>query len=309
MIMTAVATAMFMFVWLRFVREHNNTGFLLGLGNLGMASGLYFIIFTIVGIGLHAYKIGVERKAMVMSSAVLTALSTDIIEVLLSMAITGQFRFFGEFVWRYAVLSIAQSVVLCLLVIPMINIYRRVFPPLQLLEVYGDHIHGLHQKVDDIKFKYHVAEMVHYSITEEDLKEKMEKYDAVLISDVPSSYKNRILKLCLDVDKRVYLVPKISDIIVRYSEELNVIDTPLFLCRNRGISVWGLFLKRLLDIVLSFIALIILSPILLVTAIAIKLEDGGPVFYRQERCTIGGQKFMILNIFGAFPYKNPCVVA
>lgn len=295
LIMTAVATAMFMFVWLRFVRKHNNTGFLLGKGNLGMAMGLYFTIFALAGICLHAYKIGVERKAMVMSSVVLTALSTDIIEVLLSMAITGQFRFFGEFVWRYVVLSIAQSAVLCLLVIPMINIYRRVFPPLQLLEVYGDHIHGLHQKVDDIKFKYHVAEMVHFSITEENLKEKMEKYDAVLISDIPSSFKNRILKLCLDVDKRVYLVPKISDIIVRYSEELNVIDTPLFLCRNSGISYFELFLKRVFDIILSSIALIILSPILLVTAIAIKLEDGGPVFYRQERCTIGGKKFMILK--------------
>lgn len=295
LIMTAVATAMFMFVWLRFVRVHNNTGFLLGAGNLGMAMGLYFIIFTLVGIGLHAYKIGVERKAMVMASSVLTALTTDIIEVLLSMAITGQFRFIGEFVWRYVLLFIVQSVVLCLLVIPMIDIYRMVFPPLQLLEVYGDYKHGLHHKVNDVKYKYHVAEMVHYSISEEELKEKMTNYDAVLVSDIPSSYKNRILKICLDSDKRVYLVPKLSDIIVRYSEELNVIDTPLFLCRNTGISFLELFAKRASDIILSGIALIILSPILAVTAIAIKMEDGGPVFYRQERCTIGGQKFMILK--------------
>lgn len=234
---------------------------------------------------------------MVMASSVLTALTTDIIEVLLSMAITGQFRFIGEFVWRYVLLFIVQSVVLCLLVIPMIDIYRMVFPPLQLLEVYGDYKHGLHHKVNDVKYKYHVAEMVHYSISEEELKEKMTNYDAVLVSDIPSSYKNRILKICLDSDKRVYLVPKLSDIIVRYSEELNVIDTPLFLCRNTGISFLELFAKRASDIILSGIALIILSPILAVTAIAIKMEDGGPVFYRQERCTIGGQKFMILNVF------------
>lgn len=295
LIFTAVATAMFMFVWHRFVKVNNYTGSLLGKGNLGMALIIYAMLFVFVGIGLHAYKIGVDRKSMVMASVVLTAFSTDAIEVLLSMAITGQFRYFEEFLWRYVLLFIAQAIVLSLIAIPMISIYRKIFPPLQLLEVYGDYKHGLHTKINDVKYKYHVAEMVHYSISEKELQEKMKRYDAVLISDIPSHYKNRVLKFCLNYDKRVYLVPKISDIIVRYSEELNIIDTPLFLCRNAGMNSWESFIKRLVDIVLSGIALIVLSPVLLITALAIKLEDGGPVFYRQERCTINGQKFMILK--------------
>ena len=295
LIFIVVATAMFMFVWLRFVRVNNQTGSLLGKGNLAMAMIIYVILFALMGSGLHAYKIGVERKSMVMASVVLTVFTTDIIEVLISMAITGQFRFFGEFIWRYALLFMAQAVVLSLLAIPMIDLYRKIFPPLQLLEVYGDYKHGLHRKVNGIKYKYRVAEMVHYSITEEELVEKMGNYDAVLISDVPSYYKNRVLKLCLDNDKRVYLVPKISDIIVRYSEELNVIDTPLFLCRNTGMSFWESVVKRFFDILMSSVALVVLSPVLLITAIAIKLEDGGPVFFRQERCTINGQRFMILK--------------
>ena len=295
LILTAVATAMFAFVWLRFVRENNITGSLLGKGNIGMAMIIYALLFIVVGNGLHAFKIGVERKAMVVSSLVLSILTTNMIEVLLSMAITGQFRFIIEFLWRYVLLFLAQSVVLCLIAVPMINLYRKTFPPFQLLEVYGDYKHGLHHKINEVKFKYHVAEMVHYSISEEELIEKMGKYDAVLISDVPSYYKNRVLKLCLDYDKRVYLVPKISDIIVRYSDELNLIDTPLFLARNTGMSYFERFIKRVFDIVLSGAALVILSPILLVTAIAIKMEDGGPVFFRQERCTINGKKFMILK--------------
>lgn len=294
-IMTTVATVMFMFVWYRFVKVNNHTGRLLGKGNLGMAMILYIIIFALVGNGLRAYKIGVERKAMIMASVVLTAFTTDMIEILVSMAITGQFRFFGNFFWRYALLFIAQSIVLSILAIPMIDIYRKIFPPLRLLEVYGDYKHGLHRKVNGVKYKYRVAEMVHYSIGEDGIKEKMGQYDAVLISDVPSYYKNKILKLCLDNDKRVYLVPKISDIIVRYSEELNVIDTPLLLCRNTGISYFESIVKRACDIMLGGIALIVLSPIFLVTAIAIKLEDGGPVFYKQERCTINGERFMILK--------------
>ena len=290
-----IATTMFGLVWFMFVKDHNNTGHLLGMGNRGMAVLLYFLIFSVIGHGLHAYKIGVERKAMVMASIVLTTLTTDAIEILISMAITGQFRYFWEFTWRYALLFATQSILLCLIAIPMINVYRKIFPPLQLLEVYGDYKHGLHNKINSVKYKYHVSEMVHYSILEEALKEKMNNCDAVLISDVPSHYKNKVLKICLDMDKRVYLVPKISDIIVRYSEELNLIDTPMFLCRNRGMSAFECAVKRMFDVVLSGIALIILSPVLIITAIAIKLEDGGPIFFRQERCTLNGNRFMIIK--------------
>lgn len=294
-ILIAISTSMFAFTWIRFVKVNNQTGHLMGSGNIGMALIIYVILFAVVGKGLHAFKIGVERKATVMASVTLTALVTDLIEVLLSIAITGEFRFFWRFFWRYALLFGVQMVVLCLLVIPMINIYRKVFPPLQILEIYGDYKHGLHHKLDSIKYKYHVAELVHYEIDENELKSKIGKYDAVLISDVPSHYKNLVLKICFDLDKRVYLVPKISDIIVRSSEELNLIDTPMFLCRNTGMSTFEKVVKRFFDVLLSGIALVVLSPILLITAIAIKLEDGGPVFFRQERCTIGGQKFMILK--------------
>ncbi len=56
---------------------------------------------------------------------------------------------------------------------------------------------------------------------------------------------------------------------------------------------WGRIAKRTIDIVLGVIALIILSPIMLITAIAIKLSDPGPVFFRQTRLTRFDQKFKL----------------
>ena len=53
--------------------------------------------------------------------------------------------------------------------------------------------------------------------------------------------------------------------------------------------------KRICDLILSVLALVLFSPLFAVTALAIKLEDGGPVFYRQKRCTIGGREFMIIK--------------
>ena len=294
-VLIMIASGLFFLVWLQFVRTHNQTGHLLGTGNIGMAVLIYILLFTVIGRGLHAFKIGVERVAAIMASEALTAAVVDVIEIFVSMAITGQWRFLDEFAWRYLILCTVQMLILCLIVIPMIRIYRKKFPPLQILEIYGDYKHGLHHKINGLPYKYHVAEMVHFSIDEDELKAKISKYDAALISDIPSHYKNKVLKICVDLDKRVYMVPKISDVIVRYTEELNLIDTPLFLCKKVGISYTEGILKRIFDVLLSLIALVILSPVFFVTAIAIKVEDGGPVFYRQERCTIGGERFLILK--------------
>lgn len=76
---------------------------------------------------------------------------------------------------------------------------------------------------------------------------------------------------------------------------MNLFDTLLYLRRNNGIPLWKLIVKRFFDIVLSAFTLVVLSPLFVLVALAIKHEDGGPVFFRQERCTLGGKKFMILK--------------
>lgn len=56
---------------------------------------------------------------------------------------------------------------------------------------------------------------------------------------------------------------------------------------------FSLFWKRVFDIIVSLLMLIILSPLFLILAIAIKADSKGPVFYRQERVTQYGKKFRI----------------
>lgn len=294
-VLIILAAVMFSLVWIRFVSANNQTGHLTGLGNIGMAIAMYTILFLLIGNWLHAFRIGVDRKASIMASIALTIFTVDVIEIFLSMAITGQYRFFGKFLWNYFLLSICQVIVLCLVSIPMINIYRKVFPPLQIFEIYGDYAHGLHHKINSIPYKYHVCELIHYSTDPEIIRSKINEYDAVLISDVPSHEKNLILKQCVELNKRVYFVPKISDVIIASSEKNNLFDTPLFLVRNTGINTLECIIKRTMDFILSSIALILLSPVFIITSIAIKAEDGGPVFFQQERCTIGGRTFMILK--------------
>ena len=292
-VLSALAVGMFFFVWVRFVSVNNQTHALMGKGNLGMAAGLYLLLYVIFSRTVRAFKIGVERKANLIASQVIALGLTAFAEVFLSLAITGQFRFFWQFAWRYVLLFAAQSVVLGLLTIPMTNLYRKLFPPFQMLEIYGDRDSRFFEKLNSVNYKYHVRDRLHYS--DRSVSDRIPLYDAVVINDIPAEDQNNLLKQCFAMNKRVYFVPKISDIIVKTSEELNLFDTPLFMCRNRGISSVNLFVKRAFDIVASAAALILLSPVFAVTAIAIKRGDGGPVFYRQERCTIGGRRFMIIK--------------
>lgn len=294
-LIVCIASGMFFFVWYRFVRVNDQTKHLTGLGNLGMSLLIYLAGFYWLGHLLHAFKIGVERIASVLASLALTIFLSNLAEEFLSLAITGQFRFFFNFLWRYALLTVAQVLVLCPFAWLMIVIYRAIFPPLQVLEIHGEKERGLTSKINGVHYKYHVSLKMPYTAPQEELYEQMRNCDAVLIGDIPAHDKNKIMKHCFDIDKRVYVVPSIGDIITRSSEELNLFDTPLFLCRNMGIRTSEKIIKRALDLFFSILALILLSPLFLIISIIIKAEDGGPVFFRQERCTLGSRKFMILK--------------
>lgn len=294
-ILTAIAAGMFFYTWYTYVRVHNQTGHLLGYANLLMALFIYVIVYLWLGKGLRAFMIGVDRKSNVFESQILTLVTTDILEIFISIVITGQFRFFWDFLLRYFLMFLLQAVVIGFLVMPMITIYRKVFPPLQVIEICRNSQKDFFDKLNSRPDKYSLTKAISYHDGEDAIRQEIKPYDAVLIYDLPSHVKNAILKICFEQDKRVYFVPKISDVIIKSSEELNLFDTPIFLYRNNRLSWMQALVKRFFDIILSLIAIIVLSPLLLVTAIAIHLEDHGPVFFRQQRCTINGEKFMIIK--------------
>ena len=94
---------------------------------------------------------------------------------------------------------------------------------------------------------------------------------------------------------RVYTMPKISDVLLRGADQLHLFDTPLYLTREYSLKVGQRVAKRVIDLVCSVLLLVIASPFMLITAIAIKLYDGGPVLYKQIRCTRDREEFSILK--------------
>lgn len=120
--------------------------------------------------------------------------------------------------------------------------------------------------------------------------------DVVFISsDVDSAVKSWIVDNCLSDRKSIYVLPGMYEIALLNSKLNRVDDVPMLKVQKLGLTIEQKILKRLLDIIVSLIGIIIASPIMLISAIIIKLSDGGSPFFTQERVTINEKKFNVLK--------------
>lgn len=182
------------------------------------------------------------------------------------------------------------------------KIYHHFYAPHNMILVYGnDDAVGIKIKMDARKDKYNINKLISIDEGFDTVCREIEKYDTVILNDLPAQIRNDLLKFCYQKGLRTYVDPKISDILMQGGKHINLFDTPLIFINKTGISPTQRFVKRLMDIVISALALLIASPVLCLVAVAIKMEDGGPVFYKQKRLTRGGKEFNILKFRSMIP--------
>jgi len=174
--------------------------------------------------------------------------------------------------------------------------YHKINTPRKALLVYGnEEAKYLKEDINKQSHRLNVASTVSTDLGLNKIIEMISDYDAVIINDVGAEIRNDILKYCYGNGIRTYLVPKISDILIRGSDDVTLHDTPFLLSKGQGLNVYNRMVKRMMDIIVCLIALVVFSPILLIIAIAIKIEDRGPVFYLQERVTKDEEHFNIIK--------------
>ena len=176
------------------------------------------------------------------------------------------------------------------------KVYNTLFPKRKLLLVYGQNsMFHLMNRIDTREDKYEIAKIISIDKGIDLIIEQAEKYDGIIIGDIPADMRNKLVKMCFCRDIRSYTLPKLSDILLRSSTELNIFDSPLYLSRNIGGLAWDQKLvKRMVDIIVASLLLVITSPFFLLIAILIRCTDPGPVLYTQKRLTEGG---IIFNIY------------
>lgn len=92
-------------------------------------------------------------------------------------------------------------------------------------------------------------------------------------------------------DVIIKISPELRDIIYGSVKVSSMFHSPLITLNKRLMEEWQYSLKRILDVVLSLIAMVLLSPLYLITAILVKFSSPGPIFYAQERVGLHGKPF------------------
>ena len=131
--------------------------------------------------------------------------------------------------------------------------------------------------------------------TVKDHLDQIQDYECIIASGLTPEAKERLTSFCYEKNKSLYLLPDLYDVIVSNAHHVYLVDTPVLKLNNFGPSQIAKIMKRIWDILFSLFFILLTSPIMLITALLIKLEDGGPVFYRQTRLTQYGRPFAIIK--------------
>lgn len=115
-------------------------------------------------------------------------------------------------------------------------------------------------------------------------------------TDQSSVHMAEILDLCDQIGINLKIVPSFADLVAARGDVETLEGVPVISIREIPARVgFNRFLKRLFDILFSFIIIVILSPLYILVALAIKVTSPGPIFYTQERVGLDNRPFNMLK--------------
>lgn len=260
-------------------------------GNWAMV-GLYGILVYFFSAMYGALRIGqLRRMEVVLSQFLATFLANLVMYIVICLLAFGMVNPAYLFL-----MQLIDCVIATVWTVFATLFYNRIFQPWKILLIYGDRPAAeLVNKVETRRDKYAIYGAIHANAGLQVIAEEVKQYQAVLIGDIAAEKRNEILKYCYGHGIRAYVMPKISDIILMGGDKIHVFDTPFLLSKGYSLSFDQRFWKRCLDLFICVPLLALASPFMILTALAIKIGDGGPVFYRQTRCTLNNKEFSILK--------------
>ena len=255
-----------------------------------LLSALYGVLLVFFLQTYGGLKIGYLKRGNIIYSHILSLFIVNTIGYFILALIDKRFHSPVSFI----LLTVVDGIIVCIWVFLFQWIYGVLFPPRRLLVVYGVRpVFSIMEKIGARDDKYVIGGSISIDEGIDKIMEKAKEFEGIVVGDVPSHDRNLILKKCYDSSIRVYMIPKISDILVRSSTNLNLFDTPILLSKNEGLQIDQMAVKRFIDIVVSLIGIILTSPLFVMFGAAIHLADRGPIFYTQTRLTIDGKLFKI----------------
>ncbi len=242
----------------------------------------------------NSYLLGFSRiRELVISEFMSQFFSAAAIYVLVSLG----WNRWSNPLWFAAMLA-AQSAVDIIWALLGNLIYFRIYPPKKTILICRNAVDK--RRFGNVRGKpagriYKIESELMYDGDFYGIREKLDGFDAIFVAGLNSSCRNGILKYCKEKNKPMFFLPHVGDVIVQGSTHIQSFDSPVLYVTRSFPKPEYRIIKRAFDMVSSLIGIIILSPIMLVTALAIKLYDGGPAIYKQVRLTRNGKEFRILK--------------
>lgn len=256
-----------------------------------LAAALYFVLYILFGRVYDAFLMSIYRVSELIGAQVLAAAVSDAILYMVVWLLSAGL----PDLLPMAVVLACQLVLSSIWAQAAHRWYYAVFPPQRTAVIYDERA-GMEELIREygLAEKYDVRVTAQVSSCLADLS-MLDRMQAVFLSGVHSHERNIILKYCVAADTAVFVIPRIGDVIMSGAQPIHMFHLPMLRVGRYMAPPEYLAAKRAVDIALSLLALILLSPLMLITAAAVKLTDGGPVLYKQVRLTQNGREFEILK--------------
>lgn len=287
MLLVAVLAAYFYHVWKSY---YGRFVYYFFKGNI-----LYVVIYSTLFIVLNGmyggFNLGTSTTGDLIFSQIISMLFSNAVIFLQAVLVHKRLLPARELI-QYLLVDIALVVFLNIL---FNKIYYRIFPPKKTILIYEKEDPSIYKRITKYQSNsYAISKSIVFDEFAKNI-EQLRDFQCVIGAGLTPVQKEALVQFCYERGKRIYLIPDAYDVIVNSARSVYLVDTPVFRSNNFGPNQIEKVVKRLWDIIFACIFLVLTSPILLITALAVKLQDGGPVFYRQVRLTQGGRPFEILK--------------
>lgn len=261
------------------------------------------LTFTAMSIAMHAvyggFEVGRKKNKPVISAMISGIAITDIITYIQLQIMNvnpnnnATLILFGPDLLYLLLCYVIQVIVIILFVRVGNQLYFYFTPPRRCLLILGSpsQEEPLRAKIERYRLQWRVEDTVLYNVP--DLAQRIEMADVIFLGAVPDRAKVALLKLCYDDRKDVMCKAELEDIMLCNARPTIVDDAAFLSMEYNKITPFQRFAKRFGDILISLFALIVFSPFILLISLLIKLEDGGPVIFKQSRLTVAGRPFTI----------------
>lgn len=256
---------------------------------------LYVAVLEIFQALMEAGNIRQRRILDLVYGQFFAALCTNVLFGLLLWTISAQDA--GSLFWEFLLLTLLESFTGILWAAFSFTLYLRKQTWKQALYVYGDRENWARTvKENNSRNGYfHISKAVSYKEGISFIEKILPKYQALFLGVLPDKERNLLLKAGISKDRECYLVPGIADIYLQNSRVIRLHDKVLFSSGRGFLTREQERVKRAEDILFALLLLIPSLPLMALISLCIKAEDGGPVFYRQERVTQYGRSFSMLK--------------